>query len=200
MYQKTLIVSFDGEFDGPNPVQNSMLSLGLAVFEDTNTNPIGQFYETMKPQQNCSSDPKTMVDFWDHHQEMWVEVHKNPISISDAMAKLSDFLKSFQCKKFTFVASPACVDWMFFKIYYDVYGPKDKFDIGFYCHDLSQKLRTFIDVSGISQEDAFKKSLAENKVYDHHALHDAIYQGVVYINLRKLIKQTKAPKLHYGTS
>jgi hypothetical protein len=196
MYQKTLIASFDGEFDGPNPVQNSMRSLGLVVFEDGNTNPIGQFYVTMQPQQFSKPDTKTMTDFWDYHQEMWVEVNKNTIPIPEAMRQLSDFLKSFQCKKFTYVASPACVDWMFLKIYYDVYGPQDKFDIGFYCHDLSQKLRTYIDVTGIAQEEAFKKSLSGDQVYNHHALQDAIYQGVVYINLRKLIKQTKAPKIH----
>ncbi len=196
MYQKTLIASFDGEFDGPNPVQNSMRSLGVSIFEDGNSHPIGQFYVTMKPQQFSSPNPKTMREFWDNHPDMWMEVNKNTIPIIDAMAQLSDFFKSFHCKKFTFIASPACVDWMFLKIYYDVYGPADKFDIGFYCHDLSQKLRTYIDVTGIAQEETFKKSLAENKVYNHHALDDAMYQGVVYINLRKLIKETKAPKMY----
>jgi 3' exoribonuclease, RNase T-like len=193
MYQKPLSISFDAEFNGSNPGTNSMLSLGAAIFEDGNICPIATFYIKMKPQPNTKEDPKTMRDFWSHHPDKWAEIQTDNVEPAEGMKQFSDFLKAnSRGSKFAFVASPSCVDWMFLKVYYEVYGPEDKYDIGFYCHDLSQKIRTYMETVGITNEEEFKKSLApvdcEN---DHHALHDAIYQGVIFINFKMLVRQTK---------
>lgn len=187
---KTLFASFDCELDGTNPMQHSMRSIGVAIFEDHNVRPLRTFYATLKPQVDACVNPHTMSAFWDRFPKQWEEVNTNTIEIADAMSQFSDFLKSCsgtQHNKIIFVASPANQDWMFLKCYYEKYGPVEKYDIGFFCHDLASMLRTYIRMCRIANEEAFKHSLAGNNIYDHTALHDAIYQGVMYVKLRILL-------------
>lgn len=186
---KTLIVSFDCELDGTNPLQHSMRSLGVAVFEEGKSKHIATFYVNLKPQQHAISHEKTMREFWAKREDQWTQVCTNQQDIPQAMAQFSDFLKQFGNATLIYICSPVSVDWMFLKSYYEAYGPSNKFDIGFYCHDLSVIMRTYMLLNKIPKdgEDKFKRDLAEDQPYTHHALQDAIYQGVSYINLRLLI-------------
>ncbi len=196
MYCKTLFVSLDAEFDGTNVIRNSMRSLAAAIFEENNTVPLGTFYVTLKPQSNAAPDPTTISEFWCKHPQQWKEVNTNNLEIVDAIRNFSDFLHSFAQHKLIFVSSAVSADWTWLKIYMDKYGPQDAFNIGFYCHCLSSELRMYMHLSGIQNESEFKRSLSEEKVYDHHALNDAIHQGVLYVNLRMLVNMTKKKKVY----
>jgi hypothetical protein len=195
MYCKTLFVSLDAEFDGTNVIRNSMRSIGAAIFEENNTLPLGTFYVTLKPQANAKPDMCTLNEFWAHHPNQWQEVNTNNLEIVDAMRKFSDFLHGFAQHKLIFVSSAVSADWTWLKIYMDKYGPPDAFNIGFYCHCLSSELRMYMILNGIGNEAEFKQSLSEDKIYDHHALNDAIHQGVLYVNLRMLVNMTKKKKM-----
>ncbi len=199
--QTPLFASFDGEFDGPNPVQHSMRSLGVALFESGNPVPIATFYVTMKPQKHAVVHEKTKKEFLDLHPDVWKEINTNNIEIPLAMEQFSDFLKKHNRGRYLYVASPSCVDWMFLTIYYNQYGPADRYDIGFYCHDLSQYIRIYITMNAIKNEQAFHSFLLQGNCYgsDHHALHDAIHQGIKYVTIRNLINDQKMVKeqLHF---
>jgi DNA polymerase III alpha subunit (gram-positive type) len=195
-----IYASFDVETDGNNPIQHSLRSIGIALFVDRNTEPIDTFYVTVEPRKDTEVEDRCMTDFWDKHPEQWKEVNENTVTPTEAMKLLSDWLFSHSGKYcIKWVASPANFDWMFLKCYYENYGPQTKYDIGFFCHDLSSLTRAYIISHNIGDKKFFMNRLAGNCKYTHQALDDAVCQGVMYINLRQLLSEsTSASGSMYG--
>lgn len=162
-----------------------MLSFGIAVYAPGNTHPVSTFYRTLKPQEFKQRDAKT-IDFWSKHPEQWDEVNRAPVDPREAFRDLSEWLKDLDAKV-VWVAGPACFDWMFFKSYYEEYGPRIKYDIGFFCHCLTSLMRAYMLCHHVQDEAAFKAQLAGHAQPTHNALDDAKYQGAIYVNLRRLM-------------
>jgi hypothetical protein len=188
MMQKQAFASFDVETDGDNPLMYSMRSIGIALFVEESTTPIDSFYATISPRPGAGVDKKCMEEFWSKHPEQWKEVNTNCVDAKDAMANLSKWLTTHD-KKYCikFVASPANFDWMFLKSYYETFGPSEKYDIGFFCHDLTSLLRAYMIMNKIADKKGFLARICEYSKYTHNALDDAICQGKSYVNLRKLL-------------
>lgn len=183
--------SFDVELNGPNPLQNSMLSIGVALFVE-HVGLIDKFYKNVKPRPGTNADPKTMEEFWYKNPIQWEKVNKNPCTHEEAMTDLSNWIATHsKTYKLKWVAKPSCVDWMWLKCYYDTYGPVNKPDIGFYCDCLATMLKTYFLVYPPQEKNECIARLANNLPYTHHALDDAIYQGTIYMSLRKIFNQTK---------
>lgn len=189
--------SIDCEFDGTNPVQHSMLAYGVAIFafreSHEHVKPLATCYAKLLPQHGATQKESTMRNFWDKNPAAWKEVTTNMQTPESAMSQVAQFLQDFMLQnpnsKLKFIATPGAQDWMFFKTYYDRYAPPDSFDIGFYCEDFMPAIREYCKFVRIKDVQTFYKTLAENNTYDHTALHDAIYQGVAYINFRFLSKK-----------
>jgi hypothetical protein len=186
--RQELFASFDVETDGSNPLQHSMRSIGIVVF-NRRSEVVGTFYTTLLQQANCTVDPKCKRAFWDLYPQMWQEVNTNPQTIAIGMQRLSNFLKTLGHCNIKWVASPANFDWMWLKCYYEKYGPADKQDIGFFCHDLVSLVRSYTLLQGIKNKTTFLTSLSDGCARTHNALDDAMCQGVIYMNLRKLLTQ-----------
>ena len=63
--------SFDIEANGTNPLQHSMLSLGIALYTDTRL--LDVFYVKISPQVGSVEDVNTMQNFWAKHPDQWKE-------------------------------------------------------------------------------------------------------------------------------
>jgi hypothetical protein len=192
--------SFDVETDGNNPMQHSMRSIGIALFVDSHhkdigvlTVPVDTFYATLKPLPDAKVEESCMRDFWEVYPEMWLQVNKNPQDPIEVMKNLSNWLSDHSRKYcIKWVANPANFDWMFLKCYYEKFGPmKNKFNIGFFCHDLSSLIRAFMVMNNIRDKKKFLLTLSENHTQTHNALDDAICQGVTYINLRRCLNKCR---------
>jgi hypothetical protein len=187
----TIFASFDVETDGNNPMKHSMRSIGVALFREGNSRPFDTFYITLKPQADSDVEKSCYDNFWKYHVMKWRDINDNPSEITDAMAKLSEWLKTYSASAIRWVSNPANFDWMFLKCYYEQYGPADKFEIGFFCHDLGSLLRCYSLVHDIRDRRGFSRSLAQGFQYTHNALDDAVHQGVIYMNLRRLINEKR---------
>lgn len=189
MRKLAVYASLDIESDGNNPMQHSMRSIGIALFLHGSNKPLDTFYRTIQPRPEAWAENKCMINFWHNHPEQWKHVNENPMRPEDVMKDLSLWLtnhsETFSIK---WVASPANFDWMFFKCYYEVFAPEHKYDIGFFCHDLSSLMRAYMVMHNIVDAQTFKKTISENAIYNHNALDDAICQGIMYMNLRKLLQ------------
>lgn len=185
-------VSFDGEFDGTNPMQNSLRSLGLALFVE-HKGLVDTLYMNIMPQTGLEPNPKTMRDFWADLPAQWKKINEKPVlTPALAMATLAEWLQRHsQSYTLKWVAKPACVDWMWLKCYYETFGPPEKPDLGHYCHCLSTMLQTYFLVYPVRNKKPVMAELSENLLCTHNALDDAICQGTVYMNLRKIFNQTK---------
>ena len=202
MEKPPIYLSFDIEADGTNPFQNSMLSIGIAAFTDEN-GLVDQFYSTIFPQRDGYGQPflpnkKTLQDFWKPIPEQWKLVHTNQKSPEIAMANLAKWLTPFtEQYSLKWVARPANCDWMWLKCYYEQYGPLEKPDIGYYCHDLSSLMRAYCLINHIADKKKFMLALSGNVAYTHNSLDDATAQGFMYINLRRLLKKTCFQSIEY---
>ena len=182
--------SFDIEANGTNPLQHSMLSLGIALYTDTRL--LDVFYVKISPQVGSVEDVNTMQNFWAKHPDQWKEVTTDASTPEKSMTMLSNWLKQYnQIFSIKWIARPANCDWMWLKCYYERYGPPDRPNIGYYCHDLSSLLRAYSLCYKIRDKKTWMNQLAQNLPYTHNALEDAIYQGTMYMNLRKLFDRNK---------
>ncbi len=186
--------SFDVEVDGPHPLAHSMRSIGIALYTERD-GLLDTFYVHLKPQVDHQGtpfepDPDTMRFFWNLRPEEWAHVNTDALEPREAMGRLADWMRTHQTR-FTlkWVAKPSNCDWMWLKPYYEQYGPPDRPKLGHYCHDLSSLLRAYEIGHNIVDKKAWMNSLSNNAPYTHNALDDAICQGNMYMNLRKLLPQ-----------
>jgi hypothetical protein len=203
-YDKTeAFLSLDVESDGNNPVQYSMRSIGIALFVPSRSAtmsdvPIDTFYRTLQPQVNKACEDVCM-QFWERHPVQWEEMVKCAVDPVVAMKDLSDWLSSHaQVYTLKWVASPANFDWMFLKCYYELYGPEQKYAIGFFCHDLNSLIRAYSVSCGQTNIVWLKDWLADGNLHTHNAKDDAIRQGVQYCAIRRLLKGNRmhGPRFH----
>lgn len=93
-----------------------------------------------------------------------------------------------QTHKLVFVARPANFDWMYFRVYQDLYMPEEyKKYVGFKCACLSQSFSDYCEMRQFTkqQRDALWDMWKGGHQHTHCALDDAREQGSVYINLMK---------------
>ncbi len=188
-------LAVDLEVDATSPLNGSMLSLGIAMFEEHRFTPLDTFYVKLERKTTEISDARIKA-FWQTFPDQFIEATRDAIPCEAAMAKLSAWLRE-RAKTHTlkWVASPVAVDWTWLKTYYEGFGPPDKYDIGFYCVDLPSQVQAFMQMQNVFDKAKFKQSLAPVNTNAHHALHDAIHTGQCYVRIRQLIAQVKSDKI-----
>lgn len=199
-HRTVLFASFDTESDGNNPMESSLIALGVAMFEeDPRKEVFDTFYVNIVPRADAIPHP-LQVKFWSDHPDQYLETKINAVTPNEAMQRFSDWLKRFENFKIKFVSSCASADFMWLKVYYECFGPPDKYPLGFYSIDSSSYLRAFMLMQNVRDEEAFLQSLAPGDERDkHHALRDAILQGQRYIALRRRIDNvSSARKVKYS--
>jgi hypothetical protein len=72
--------SFDVELNGQNPLQHSMLSIGVALFVE-HVGLVDRFYRNIKARPGTMCDPKTMENFWRFYPAQWEMVNQNQVSM-----------------------------------------------------------------------------------------------------------------------
>jgi hypothetical protein len=187
---KTAYLSFDIETDGPSPLTNSMLSLGIALIDD-NANIIDELEVNILKRDNTVEDPSTM-EFWKKNPVAWEQCHQNMISPQDAMAKVAEFYGKWSTQyKLIWMAMPVCFDWMFLKSYYMAFAQEHSPDIGFKAtcgstlRDYSIKTKIITN----KQYDILVESLPQG--LEHRSVDDAKHQGLIFVNLIKLIQSVR---------
>jgi hypothetical protein len=168
-----------------------MLSIGIALFDPakSGTEPVEKFYRTICPQPGAQQEAACM-EFWKDYPAQWALLSVDAVAPSDAMRDLSEWLdtrgKTYNMK---WVAAPSNFDWMFLKVYYEVYKPKTgAYSIGFFCHDLTSLIRAYAIMHGLDTSE-LRERLAGDRRHTHNALEDACRQGVQYCTIRALLEE-----------
>jgi hypothetical protein len=191
-----LYCSVDVEYDGPNPLQHNMKSLGVAAFVE-NVGLIDTLYLKLNPQVDAANlefaqDPATMLNFWREHEKEWAEVTRNTISPQAAMGIFAAWIAKYSDRYILkWNAKPANCDWMWVRCYYDRYGPSNKPPLHWFCFCLSTALLTYCLTHGIRNRSQFARSLSGGAPYTHNAKDDAVCVGYIYMNLRVLINNDR---------
>lgn len=171
--------SLDVEADGQSPITNSMLSLGICVF-DAQGNELDALEVNILPREGCVEDPDTM-EWWAGQPAAWEHCHQNQVSPAAAMWAVSKlYAKWAASHDVRWVAQPACFDWMWLKSYYDAFSSAGMTRIGFYCYCFSTMRKRWLETTGTLREHynelcaAWTAGCAADS---HTALEDARYQG-----------------------
>jgi DNA polymerase III alpha subunit (gram-positive type) len=186
----TAFLSFDIETDGPSPILNSMLSLGIALITNDG-NVIDTLSVNIKKRDESKEDENTMK-WWKTQPIAWEKCHQNMVSPQEAMTKVAEFYRKWISNyKLIWIAAPVCFDWMFLKSYYMTFAPADSIDIGFKATDISTLRDYSIKCKIITDKEYQIMTSTIPKGEEHVAIEDAINQGLIFVNLTKLI-QNKA--------
>lgn len=181
-----IYASFDCEMDGPNLAHHSLRSIGVQLYDGRGERMDDTFYVHIAPKYGCQPDPDCMNDFWANNLEQWAYLQTNMVTPETAMRLLAEWLDAYSREKnVKWVAKPSNVDWMWLKSYYERYGPPHKPELGYYCHCIASLLKVYCHTHHVSP--GFQDRLAEGEINNHNALQDAIRQGTMYRNIRRLL-------------
>ena len=193
--KKTLILSFDIESDGPSPLVNNLLSIGI-VGLTIDMKIVFEFEANIEPLLNHIEDEQCMKSFWlkPEQKNSWEYLQKNKRSYISVFEELGIKLKELSTNyKLKFVAHPACFDWMFFKCYYELAKTNSEnkecfYDIGYKCMCSSTLFDYYKKKNNLNSNEANRifKYLGEfDENSNHIAISDAMVQGKFYVGLLK---------------
>ena len=91
-----LYVSIDIETDGPNPMRNSIRSIGAAIYNDKGKK-LGEFYKKLEQLPGHQPSEYTLNNFWlkPENKAAWEEAQKDPENPHKVMEKFSEWVDSF---------------------------------------------------------------------------------------------------------
>lgn len=192
MFKKSrLYLSFDIETDGPSPIINNLLAIGIYAFtiEAQGPQEIFKLSYNIRPLDGHTSNARTM-EFWAQHPVQWAQLQIDQLDADDVMVAISDKLRSLSSQYFfTWVAMPACFDWMFFKAYYEAAATRaDLYDIGYQCFCISTTWNLYKKNHAAKlrpSPEEYKRAFFQEQTA-HDALNDAINQGKFYAHLLDL--------------
>ena len=181
-----LYLSFDIEADGDTPMQNNMLSFGIAAY-DSSGKEVGFLQRNLIPLEGHVADERCMREFWDKNPEAWEFVNQNRVPAQMAMKDLADFLMQFveQGLELVWLAYPSAYDWQWIKNYYEAYKPESAPQIGYSAKCISTMFWFYCLQNGLSSDKKKQlwKELTENLPHSHNPLDDARQQGIGFFNL-----------------
>jgi len=198
MSKPVLYLSFDVETDGPTPLVNNLLSVGIIGLEENTSNIVFEFEANIKPLESHKQDTQCMESFWlkPEQKEAWEYLQTNQKDYLEVFEDLSSELKKLDIKyKLVWVAYPACFDWMFFKSYYELaksssLNEQNFYDIGYQCKCISTLFDLHKKINDLLPNEATKLFNDLGQVepnHNHKALYDAKVQGKFYIKLMKIM-------------
>jgi len=199
---KVVYGSFDIEADGPSPLLNNMLSIGV-VFTDAETGEVvGNFLGDIEPLPGHEPDEATMKEFWerdDNNRAELKRIRANAKPAGEVMQALENHLKALMKKGYTkvkWVARPAAYDWQWLNCYYQYYAaniPNKVLSIGFKAICCSTIRDLYMSRHGLNYKEmnALCDEWAGDSAMTHNPLDDAMYQSKVFHALIQKMNSVK---------
>ena len=193
--KEKLFLSFDIESDGPTPIINNLLSIGI-VGITLDEKIVFEYEANIEPLESHTQDTTCMQTFWlkPEQKTAWERLQMNRRNYISVFEDLGVKLKELDSKyKLKFVAHPACFDWMFLKCYYELARTNSQnkecfYDIGYQCECSSTLWNLYKQLNKLNSTQANElfKYLGEfDETSNHMALSDALVQGKFYVKLLK---------------
>lgn len=186
-----LYFSFDIEADGPSPAKNSMLGFALVVFDQDKTIK-GTFERNIAPIDGHEQDPETIEWFTSPHNiAAYNYLATNQVTPGDFVRDLVSFINLFADQPKKWIAAPAAYDWQWLNYYYHAFYPAETpfVKLAFKAECISSYFTQYAALKNMTRGQSAQlwKDLTDQLPHTHKALDDAMEQGIVFINLMKLV-------------
>lgn len=193
--KKSIILSFDIEADGPSPLVNNCLMIGICAI-DPSLDPIypSNFNKfvidskewCIKEQDGCVADQKCIDEFWSKNMNIYNHIKKNEKDVKIVMQELNDWIRELQ-KKYNitkWIAKPSSYDFQWINCLFNKYLPKYPIQLPFSITCISTMLKT-CEMLNIKLNNLKTDKLK----HTHYALDDAIQQGYMYLRMINEMKK-----------
>lgn len=174
-----IYIIVDIETDGPIPGLHSILSIGAVAI--TKEKIIGEFYATLLPLTNATTDPRTM-EWWVTEPAAWKEATANQEDPKKVIEQFYAWIISIT-KNPIFVSQPTAFDYPFINWYLYNFVDKNPFTDsteGAQTLDLKSYLAGALRKDSKNLMNNLPKELIENTpTHSHNALDDAMGYALI---------------------
>jgi hypothetical protein len=192
--KREVFISLDVESDGPFPGLNSMLSAGYAAFVDGQKEPVSTFYRNLDFIEGATQNPKTM-EWWNSTEENRRMYEATRIDTIPGEQFVADFIDwrntNFPNNEWdvVVVCYPLAYDWKWPDYYFCRYHGENP--LGFSrAIDLKSYIFARLGTRWVkTTKRHFPKRWFPDIPHTHHAMDDAIEQGMLFMNVREEFKQ-----------
>lgn len=190
---KELYFSLDIEADGPIPGPHSMLSYGIAAFDRENETPVASHDMNLVLLPGASPHEGTM-EFWNasnQNRAAYSATREDTVSPDNALRITNHWIERV-CEenggaKPVCVAYPASFDFMFLYWYFMNFMGSCPF--GFQALDIKTlgmvAMDNFKGFKRATKANFPRHWFPEDAPHTHHALDDAIEQGILFVRILK---------------
>jgi len=192
--KRSVIISFDIEADGPAPLVNSCLMIGMCVL-DCSIDPIikhnfDRFILSrkewcLKEQEGCVPDKECMEEFWSKNMTIYNYIKQNEKDVRIVMQEFNDWIIEMNTKYniVNWVAKPSSYDWQWINCLFHKYKPVNPVKLPFSIRCLSSIIKT-CEMANIKLSNLKHDTLS----HTHNALDDCIEQGYMYVRILHQLK------------
>jgi hypothetical protein len=185
-----IYVSTDIETDGPIPGENSMLSLGSVAFA-ANGAEIASFAINFETLPGAAPNAKTM-EWWQTQPEAWEAARADPVEPGAAMKRYLAWLDRLPGDP-VFVAYPLLFDMMFVYWYLIRFCGRSPFSHS----GIDIKTMAYAAMGAVAYRGAAKRNMPKHwkppkNKHSHVAIEDAREQGLLFLNIRAVLKDSVA--------
>lgn len=188
--KQEVFVSLDVEADGPFPGLNSMLSAGYAAFIDGQEQPLTTFYRNLELLPGATENSETMK-WWNSTEQNRKMYEATRVDMIPPEQFVQDFIE-WRNEHFppsdwdmVVVCYPLAFDWKWPDYYFCRYHGRNP--LGFSrAIDLKSYVHARLGTRWVkTTKRNMPKRWFPNLPHTHHALDDAIEQGMMFMNIRK---------------
>ena len=190
---KTIFFVFDIEADGDSPVYNSMLSIGIVIFDESGKE-LESYQSNIKPLADRVQGKRCMEEFWNKNPEAWKFVNTDAKSSFIVMQQVSELYQKYKDQgcNIDWVADPAAYDWQWLKAYMEIQKHYNwpTVDIGYTATCLDTIEQLYWKITDMKNADekikqVIKDNMAGNCKHTHNPVDDARRAGRIYFAMQK---------------
>jgi len=177
-----IYISCDIEANGLVPGIHSMLSIGLAAFNE-NGEIVSKYFSNLKPISSGIEDPATM-EWWKSEPQAWIEATTDPKEPEIVTDEIVQWVSKLP-QPFKLVGYPLSFDQSFINWYMVKFS-----GVNIFGHN-GIDIRSYVmGMMNCGFKESSKSNIPQYVLgihpHTHNALDDAISQGNIFINLIKL--------------
>jgi hypothetical protein len=186
---REVYVSTDVEADGPIPGPHSMLSFGSVAFDEEGIE-VASFTANLETLPGARGHPDTMR-WWQTQPAAWQACRKDPRAPDVVMPAYAAWLDALPGRP-VFVSYPAAFDYLFVHWYLHRFAGRSPFS-----HSALDVKTLAMSMLGGRYCDATKRHMPRRwfpeMTHSHVALDDAREQGLLFVNMRRELRDLSSP-------
>ena len=179
--RQPVYISVDCEFDGPEPVNNSLMSIGAVAYRYDGKE-LGRFYMNLLPLPQHEASQETTERFWNDFPDAFSASQVDRRDPQEVMQTFADWVNGFTGQA-VLAAQPLAVEDKWLTDYFQRFNVESPFKDKL-C--MRQQLMDAMEMLGPNEP--VPDSWLSTHPYTHIAIDDATHQGETFVNIKRWVE------------